>query len=182
MVGNNELDLSSNANPQEEGNTTQMFRALMEGMASINQEIAIMKTQMASNAAPIPLGTHMEQCQHSHHQQDHLPSQQEAYEEARREAIREHTYRPPPINTFARIPPREVHSNLPTPHSFRQHEFVNDVQDEDDLEREFLEWRRTRRRGVQPRERRDHEQDGLGRVKVKIPPFEGTSDADLYMD
>ena len=179
MVGNNEeVDLSSNANPQEEGDMAHMLRALMEGMASINQELTTMKSQMA----PVPLGTHMEQGQHSHHQQDHLPSQQEAYEEARREAIREHTYRPPPINTFARIPPREVHSNLPTPNSFRQHEFVNDVQDEDDLEREFLEWRRTRRRGVQPRERRDHEQDGLGRVKVKIPPFEGTSDADLYMD
>ena len=80
------------------------------------------------------------------------------------------------------MPPREVLSTPSTPHYFRQHEFVNDVHEEEDLEREFQEWRRTRHRGVQPRERREQEQDGLGRVKVKIPTFEGTSDADLYMD
>ena len=179
---NNEIDLPSNANPQEEGSTAQMLRPLMEGMASINQEIATMKTQMASNAAPIPSRTQMEQGQPSYQPQEPPMSQREAYEEARREAIREHHYRPPPIHTPTRMPPREVPSFPSTPHSFRQHVFANDVQDGEDLEQEFLDWRRTRQRGAQPRERREQEQDGLGKVKVKIPSFEGTSDADLYMD
>ena len=149
MVGNNEeVDLSSNANPQEEGDMAHMLRALMEGMASINQGITTIKSQMASNAVPIPLGTHMEQGQHSHHQQDPQPSNREAYEEARREAIREHHYRPPPIHTSTRMPPREVPSFPSTPHSFRQHVFANDVQDGEDSEQEFLEWRRKRQRGA----------------------------------
>ena len=152
----------------------------MESVATLTRDMSTLKGQLAPNTPPIPLGTNLEPGQTSHQQQAPLPSQQQAYEEARRETSkREPTYRPPPINTYARMPPREVFSTPSTPHSFRQQEFANDVQDEEDLEREFLEWRRTRHRGVQPRERREQEQDGLGRVKVKIPTFEGTSDADL---
>ena len=139
--------------------------------------------QLAPNTPPIPLGTNLEPGQTSHQQQAPLPGQQQAYEEARREANqRGPSYRPPPINTHARVSPREVPSTLSTPRSFRHNVFANDVQNGEALEQEFLEWRRKRQRGAQPRERREQEQDGLGRVKVKIPSFEGTSDANLYMD
>ena len=48
----------------------------------------------------------------------------------------------------------------------------------------YEEWRRARnhRRAPPPRERRDQDIDGLGRVKVKFPAFEGKCDPDAYMD
>ena len=109
MSGNEDGDLPNNATPTMDGEAFSLLRSLMESVATLTNEMTSMKGQLESITPTIPLGTNLENVQSSHQQQGPLLSQQQAYEEARRETShREPSYRPPPINTHSRMPPREV--------------------------------------------------------------------------
>ena len=60
---------------------------------------------------------------------------------------------------------------------FYEGEFQEPRYNEEDEE----DWRPVPQRGLPPR-RRATEQDGFGRVKIKIPSFEGKCDADAYIE
>ena len=78
-----------------------------------------------------------------------------------------------------RTPLREVYHTGDTPRSSR-HEEDFDQGYEDGGYQGYDEWDR-RGRHHAPRHPRQQE-DGLGRIKVKIPPFEGKCDPDAYME
>ena len=67
--------------------------------------------------------------------------------------------------------------NSPLNRNFPNHEF----QEFYDQEMEEEEWRPVQQRHYQPR-RREMEQDGIGKIKVKIPSFEGKCDPDVYLE
>lgn len=80
------------------------------------------------------------------------------------------------------------HAN-PLPRTPNVQGFVDDFQEpQEDVEEEGM-WREFPRRHPQPRRGREYEPfrpyqelDGIGKVKVKIPSFEGKCDPDAYMD
>ncbi|XP_073525851.1 uncharacterized protein [Phyllobates terribilis] len=176
-----------------------ILKELSDSIKTLKAEVHVLKNQEAPS--PTPLGTNLEPGQTSI--QDvrvPLPTQEEEqYVASRREAMlraesllrgevpnppnpgpqeRRNLRNPPTIRIPRRL--REENSNPRSPNPYRYNEF-DEFQDEDEAHDEYEDWRRACQRGFQAR-RRDPEQDGLGRVKVKIPTFEGTSDADLYME
>ena len=168
-------------------------------LKEIKDDLKALHTRVGSieGQQPIPLRTQREEGQPSHgfQQPNPLPSQQQIYEEARRERhqrgrrLHQNNHQPNHRTRFDHRTnmvrqEREDYSHSPTAPHFRQHDYIDDFNDDYDLDEGYEEWRRARnhRRALPPRERRDPDIDGLGRVKVKFPAFEGKCDPDAYMD
>ena len=175
-----------------------LVKTVTDAMAELTKRMSQLEAiQLRTLSAPpipqpIPLGSHVETGGPSHVQnRSPLVDQQTAYQAALNghtspNGQNQHSRANPQPNPLPRA--QREHNSIPnSPNFIRQHEFVDEFQDFEEEEMDHGGWRREnqwreQQRGFQPRRGREQEQDGLGKVKVRIPTFEGKCDPDAYMD
>jgi len=172
-----------------------LLKGMTESMTAMTTRLTSLeeRVQTIPSTHAQPLGTHFEFGNGSNEStREPLEDQATAFRQARRGFGRDgRVPRDIPIQTRhednqARIPDhrRQTHrEEIPRPPSpnandFNDEEFqnFNDHGDEEDDE-----WRPLQQRGF-PLRRRAQEQYGVGRIKIKIPSFEGKVDANVYVD
>ena len=174
------------------GNDANTQAAMMATLNEICARMTAMEARLPPTPPAQPLGTHYEVGNNSHEPiREPLEDQDALYRRTRgrggredrrqREATpvhvqEEENHEPPPrVQPPLRQAYREEfpRNNPVFTNDFYEGEFHEPRYDEEDEE----DWRPVQQRGFPPR-RRAPEQDGFGRVKIKIPSFEGKCDAD----
>ncbi|XP_073525656.1 uncharacterized protein [Phyllobates terribilis] len=164
-----------------------MLKQMTDSLQALNHRLDSVEARQTA-PPPAPLGTHFEVGGTSTNPAQGVPLMPQAtvYHQARQGEMKvppAAAYNTPrghhPQADYERHDPYGRHSNAPNsplPRQFPNHEFQDfyDQGDDDD-------WRPVPQRHYQPR-RREVEQDGVGKIKVKIPSFDGKCDPDAYLE
>lgn len=137
---------------------------MSDNLAHLTAQMAVLESSPAP-PAPIPLGTYAETGGPSNvSPRAPLPDQRSAYDTARGVY---HQASPGIVPRFGRPQGATPHHDPPI-HAHNELEYEG--------------WQAEPSRGYQTRRGREPEQDGIGKIKVKIPSFEGKCDPDVYME
>lgn len=161
-----------------------MIKAMSDNLDRLTARMAVLESR-PTPPAPIPLGTNAEAGGPSKVAlRVPLPDQRSAYDAAR---VAHHQV-PPGVVPHHGTPVHAYNEQFPVPNSpmLRRNHYApnrfNAFQGYQDEEMEDEGWQAEPPRGYQARRGREPEQDGIGKIKVKIPSFEGKCDPDVYME